>query len=146
MSVSMDDVRKVLDPDEPDYAAAARLGEEALRISNGSGGDDPMLASKATYAASLIEGGSDVVEAAPVGGRRYESRRRPSATSRAAGPVGCRGSSPTTTTRASAKSLGPSWLTCRGPCRPWVEGTASVPHWPTRSKMRPSGQRMKRTE
>ena len=27
-------------------------------------GDDPMLASKATYAASLIEGGSDVVEAA----------------------------------------------------------------------------------
>ena len=65
MSVSMDDVRKVLDPDEPDYAAAARLGEEALaHLERLVRGDDPMLASKAAYAASLIEGGSDVVETA----------------------------------------------------------------------------------
>ena len=65
MSVSMDDVRKVLDPDEPDYAAAARLGEEALpHLERLVREDDRMLASKATYAASLIEGGSDVVAAA----------------------------------------------------------------------------------
>ena len=65
MSVSMDDVRKVLDPDEPDYTAAAQLGEEALpHLERLVRGGDAMLASKAAYAASLIEGGSDVVEAA----------------------------------------------------------------------------------
>ena len=65
MSVSMEDVRKVLDPDEPDYAAAAELGEEALpHLEQLVRGDDAMLASKATYAASLIRGGADTVETA----------------------------------------------------------------------------------
>ena len=107
MSVSMDDVRKVLDPDEPDYAAAARLGEEALaHLERLARGDDPMLASKAAYAASLIEGGSDVVETAAASEDSWSGSPRPllSATSRAAGPGRCCGSSPTTTTRASAKS------------------------------------------
>jgi HEAT repeat protein len=61
----MQDVRKVLDPDEPDYAAAAELGEEALpHLEQLVRGDDAMLASKATYAASLIRGGADTVETA----------------------------------------------------------------------------------
>jgi HEAT repeat protein len=65
MSVSMDDVRRALDPDEPDYAVAARLGKEALpHLERLVRGDDLMLASKAAYAASLIDGGSEVVEAA----------------------------------------------------------------------------------
>ena len=65
MPVSMEDVRKVLDPEEPDYSAAARLGEDALpHLEVLVRGDDAMLASKAAYAASLIEGGSDVVEVA----------------------------------------------------------------------------------
>lgn len=65
MSVSMEDVRKVLDPDEPDYAAAAQLGEDALpHLEELVRGNDPMLASKATYAASLISGGADAVATA----------------------------------------------------------------------------------
>lgn len=65
MPVSMEDVRKVLDPDEPDYAAAAELGAEALpHLEQLVRGDDVMLASKATYAASLIQGGAGIVETA----------------------------------------------------------------------------------
>ncbi|HET9650017.1 MAG TPA: hypothetical protein VFP34_17540 [Microlunatus sp.] len=65
MTVSMEDVRKVLDPDEPDYAAASQLGEDALpHLEELVRGDDPMLASKATYAASLISGGADAVATA----------------------------------------------------------------------------------
>jgi hypothetical protein len=57
MSVSMKDVRAVLDPEEPDYSDVAALGDEALPfLEELAGGDDPMLASKATYAASLIGG------------------------------------------------------------------------------------------
>jgi HEAT repeat protein len=57
MALSMKDVRAVLDPEEPDYGAVAALGEDALPfLEELSGGDDPMLASKATYAASLIGG------------------------------------------------------------------------------------------
>jgi HEAT repeat protein len=56
MSVSLEDVNEALAPEEPDYANAAGLGPDALphlqRIVEGS---DPMLASKATYLASLIE-------------------------------------------------------------------------------------------
>src|SRR5262245_37508689 len=57
MPVTMDEVRAVLDPEEPDYAAAALLGPEALphlRALVESG--DPMLASKAAYAAGVIDG------------------------------------------------------------------------------------------
>ncbi|HEY6746069.1 MAG TPA: hypothetical protein VI357_10170 [Mycobacteriales bacterium] len=65
MPVSMEDVRRVLDPDEPDYAAVAELGEDALpHYEELIRGDDVMLASKATYAASLTSGGADVVAAA----------------------------------------------------------------------------------
>lgn len=57
MTITMDDVRAGLDPDEPDYAAAAGLGPEALpfldRLVRGA---DPMLAAKAAYLASLIPG------------------------------------------------------------------------------------------
>ncbi|MFD9903567.1 HEAT repeat domain-containing protein [Streptomyces sp. NPDC059063] len=67
MSVSMDDVRKVLDPEEPDYAAAARLGTDSLpHLRALVEGDDLLLAAKAVYAAGLLEGdtGKDVVATA----------------------------------------------------------------------------------
>lgn len=57
MPVTMEEVRAVLDPEEPDYAAAALLGPEALphlRALVESG--DAMLASKAAYAAGMIDG------------------------------------------------------------------------------------------
>ncbi len=59
MAVSMEDVRAVLDPEEPDYDAAARLGEGAMpHLRELTRGDDPMVASKAVYLAGLI-GGDD---------------------------------------------------------------------------------------
>ncbi|MDJ1132812.1 HEAT repeat domain-containing protein [Streptomyces iconiensis] len=67
MSVSMHDVRRVLDPDEPDYAATARLGPESLpHLRALVDGDDPLLASKAAYAAGLLEGdtGQEVITVA----------------------------------------------------------------------------------
>jgi HEAT repeat protein len=55
MATTIDDVRAVLDPDEPDYAAAAGLGREAIphliALVNQT---DASLASKAAYLASLI--------------------------------------------------------------------------------------------
>lgn len=67
MAVSMEDVRRVLDPEEPDYEAAAQLGPDAIpHLEALVAGDDPMLASKAAYAASLLEGatGEEVVRVA----------------------------------------------------------------------------------
>ncbi len=67
MSVTMEAVLKVLEPDEPNYARAASLGSDALpHLRTLVEGNDPMLAAKAAYAASLLEGdqGKDVVEAA----------------------------------------------------------------------------------
>jgi hypothetical protein len=67
MAISLDEVRRVLDPDEPNYKAAARLGTEALpHLQALVAGDNPMLASKAAYAASLLEDatGQEVVNAA----------------------------------------------------------------------------------
>ena len=56
MAVTMKDVRAVLDPDEPDYQEAAKLGAEALpHLEVLVSSDDSMLASKATYLASLIK-------------------------------------------------------------------------------------------
>jgi hypothetical protein len=55
MAVTMKDVRAALDPEEPDYQEAAQLGPDAvphLEVLVNSG--DSMLASKATYLASLI--------------------------------------------------------------------------------------------
>ncbi len=57
MAVTMEQVRAALDPEEPNYEEAAQLGPEALphlEVLVQSG--DPMLASKATYLASLIKG------------------------------------------------------------------------------------------
>lgn len=58
MAVSMAEVRRALDPDEVDYAAAAGLGEDALPhlhalVETG----DPGMAAKAAYLAGLINGG-----------------------------------------------------------------------------------------
>ncbi|MFG3258423.1 hypothetical protein [Streptomyces sp. NPDC048172] len=67
MTVSMHDVRRTLDPEEPDYASVARLGPESLpHLRALVGGDDALLASKAAYAASLLDGdtGKEVVEVA----------------------------------------------------------------------------------
>src|SRR5215211_7960781 len=63
----MKDVRAALDPEEPDYAKAAKLGAGAvphLEALVNSG--DMMLASKAAYLASLIKDnrGADVVQTA----------------------------------------------------------------------------------
>lgn len=67
MAVSMEDVRAALDPEEPDYEAAALLGEGAIpHLRELVEGDDPMLASKAVYLAGLIGGdqASEVIVAA----------------------------------------------------------------------------------
>jgi HEAT repeat protein len=56
MAPTLSDVRRYLDPDQVDYAgAAAELGAQALPLLEELvRGDDPMLASKAAYLASLI--------------------------------------------------------------------------------------------
>ena len=67
MAVEMQDVRAALEPEEPDYQAAAALGPDALpHLEVLVHEDDPMLASKAAYAASLLEGnqGQAVITAA----------------------------------------------------------------------------------
>jgi HEAT repeat protein len=51
----MKELRSFLDPEEPDYHQAARLGVAALPlIESLISGNDAMLASKATYLAGLI--------------------------------------------------------------------------------------------
>src|SRR5262245_51714625 len=67
MAVTMQTVRRALEPEEPDYSKAATLGPEALphlEVLVTSG--EPMLASKATYLASLIkhERAGQVIETA----------------------------------------------------------------------------------
>lgn len=68
MAVTMDQVRAALDPEEPDYAVAARLGPQALpHLERLIESGDSMLASKATYLVSLIgheRSGSVVAQAA----------------------------------------------------------------------------------
>src|SRR5262245_46638628 len=67
MAVSMSEVRALLDPEEPKYQEVAALGSAALpHLRKLAGNPDPMIASKATYAASLLEGstGADVVRTA----------------------------------------------------------------------------------
>jgi len=56
MAVTMKDVRAALDPEEPDYEQAAKLGRGALpHLEVLVSSDDTMLASKATFLASLIK-------------------------------------------------------------------------------------------
>ncbi len=55
MPVTMKQVRAALDPDEPDYAKAARLGPDALpHLARLIAGKDPGLASKAASLAGMI--------------------------------------------------------------------------------------------
>ena len=56
MAVTMQDVRRWLDPEEPDYAGAkAALGNDALpHLSTLATGGDLALATKAVYLASMI--------------------------------------------------------------------------------------------
>lgn len=61
MPVTMDDVRAVLTGEEVDYTSAAGLGPEALpHLEELVRSADPLLASKATYLASLIRDGRSV--------------------------------------------------------------------------------------
>ena len=57
MAVTMKDVRAVLEPDEPDYKEGAKAWAAAAlpHLDALVGGGDTMLASKATYLASLIK-------------------------------------------------------------------------------------------
>ncbi|MDD7942984.1 HEAT repeat domain-containing protein [Actinomycetospora lutea] len=67
MATTMQDVRSILEPEEPDYSTAAALGSDALPfLTQLVAGADPMLAAKAAYAAGLLNGsdGVDVVRAA----------------------------------------------------------------------------------
>jgi hypothetical protein len=67
MTVTMEQVRKTLDPEEPNYPEAAKLGGEAIpHLETLVRTAEPMLASKAAYLASMIlsEGSERVVQAA----------------------------------------------------------------------------------
>ena len=138
-----------MDPDEPDYAAAARLGEEAVpHLERLVRGDDAMLASKATYAASLIEGGADTVETAadsedPV--VRVAAAAAGTESPARAVPRSAPTALPTTRTLASERWREPRRASCLLVDRAAFDRSRSAPQWPTRSKTRPSGQRMKRT-
>ena len=56
MAVNMQQVRSALEPEEPNYGEAAKLGPDALpHLKRLVRGDDPMLASKAAYLAGLID-------------------------------------------------------------------------------------------
>lgn len=55
MATSMDELLRILESDEPDYDAAAAIGPDALGyLAELARHADPLLASKATYLASLI--------------------------------------------------------------------------------------------
>ena len=69
MPVSLEQVRAALDPEEVNYRAAAQLGPEALpHLAVLARGPDMMLAAKATYLASLIQGAQaeQIIEEAAV--------------------------------------------------------------------------------
>ena len=110
MAVSMNDVRRVLDAEEPNYDAAAKLGPDALpHLQALVAGPDPMLASKAAYAASLLEGalGESVVHAAAQS-HNPVVRVAAAAAARNLPPsrhVPCSSGSRPTTTRGSARWL-----------------------------------------
>lgn len=57
MAVTMKQVRAALDPEEPDYTEVVQLGPDALKhLQALVASEDPMLASKAAYAAGLFTG------------------------------------------------------------------------------------------
>ena len=56
MSITLDQVRRLLDPEEPDYTTAARFGRQLLpHLQSLIRSGNPNYASKATYLASLVE-------------------------------------------------------------------------------------------
>ena len=76
MAVTMQQVLARIDKDEPDYARAAKLGRGALpHLRQIVEADDPMLASKAAYLASLI-GGADAIELLDQAANRREPEVR----------------------------------------------------------------------
>ena len=67
MAVTMKQARAALDPEEPDYTEVVQLGTGALKhLQALIASDDPLLASKAAYAAGLFTGDQarEVVRAA----------------------------------------------------------------------------------
>ena len=67
MPVTKEQVITLLQPDEPDYALAAKLGGEAIPyIIELVKAGDPKLASRATYLAAFIDlpGSADIIEMA----------------------------------------------------------------------------------
>lgn len=67
MVVTMQQVLDALNPEEPNYHIAAKLGPDAIpHLENLVKSREPMLASKAAYLASLIQdkGAADVLKAA----------------------------------------------------------------------------------
>ncbi len=56
--MTLDEVRALIDPDEPDYARAAALvsDDDVAHLATLAAGDDLMLASKAVYLAGLVGG------------------------------------------------------------------------------------------
>src|SRR5436190_12974838 len=76
MAVTMQQVLARIDKDEPDYARAAKLGPGVLpHLRQIIEADDPMLASKAAYLASLI-GGADAIELLDQAAKRREPEVR----------------------------------------------------------------------
>jgi HEAT repeat protein len=72
----MQQVLAQIDKDEPDYARAAKLGPGVLpHVRQIIEADDPMLASKAAYLASLI-GGADAIELLDQAAKRREPEVR----------------------------------------------------------------------
>lgn len=64
MAVKMSQVKAALEPEEPDYDKAAKLGPDALpHLRKLVKDDDPLMAAKATFLAGLIdeEGSGDIV-------------------------------------------------------------------------------------
>ena len=56
MAITLEQVRRQLEPDEPNYGEAARMGVEALpHLLVLVRGSDAMLASKAAYLAGIID-------------------------------------------------------------------------------------------
>jgi hypothetical protein len=79
MTVTMEEVRAVLDPDEPRYSEASRLGPDALpHLAALTDGPETGLAAKAAYLASMIDApeANDVVQLAAESG---DSRLRAAA-------------------------------------------------------------------
>lgn len=76
MPVTMQQVLTEIDKDEPNYAAAAQLGQDALpHLQMIVEANDPLRAAKAAYAASLI-GGPGAIDALRKAGDHHDPQVR----------------------------------------------------------------------